>query len=787
MKSVTSTLIADQEKTSAVYKRTIYLSKRSSDGASWDAPIDITPLVKQVGKITWQLDTDGLNVWKLSNCTLVVKNENNEWKDDNDLGLFSGKQAYNSKIDIKAGQMLPDGTFEQLYIFRGVITDIMTDSKSATAQIVISGLESLLGLADAENVSTLVTGENIGTGDGLAGPFGPTTHPGVGVVKAVYVAGTLMEPGRHYKVEQLNDKTQGATITFNAGYYPTTGQAVTISYTYWYQNETIDYLVKKLLDEAGVASYEVNPVVFDNDVLYSWLQSEQTDFEASGNIRTRVDTSTAPGEIRLQWNVLDTFIPNGSFEAGLSQWSHTAGFYTDTSVKRSGNQSAAAQLYSAGDPGDSGTLVCNILDPQAGDGIVKQYVLNKQSGWTLVTSPAADLVGYIGANLKIQFVMTFALGYGTQTQSITSNAFAYTGGDLTGYYIFTTHTESGPTRRYYNVWLDDIAYVVNNYSANGSYTSPALDCGTSLKHYSKLNYTSVVPSNVSLYAFTQSSDDGLSWTEPFVQLASDGTIQSAVKRYIRVRFDFYTTYWGATPHLLDFTLNYATSSITISLADFTGMTIQQAIGELAAMADYEMGFRAEDGVYFFRSKSPSTAIAYNFTEDKNLVSISNNKPGWDKVFNWVSVSYGKYTKDMSPDTEGESAPNSFTLYGKRKLSLSGGSLALDDSVDLATGVAMRYYGRYKLPKKTWRVLSKFIPQIDLSDTVRCNLLLPGDKRAYTLWGDGTLWGSGALYTSGNDGNMTQPEALYMPQKDGKVVGLVLDPEAWTLEADIKAL
>ncbi len=310
MKTVTQDFKDVQTSVAPACQRRVYFKRRywveSSKSYTWESGwTQLAPeKVQSVSSINWQLDTQNLNEFKLSNVTLIVDNLHNQWKADNPYGYFGGDAAsprgYESfwmKFKVAAGVNYLDDTEELVTLFTGLATEYTQDSVSGGMQISLHGLEALLENADAERVSTLVTEETIGTGDGSTKDF-TTAHTGVGVVDLVSVAGATKKAGVDFNLGQFNDTTVGAKISFVAA--PASG-TIRCSYRYWKTNQLFEDLVKSLLTEAGVASLDqqVNPVLFPNKIINKHLFDTQVEWVAG--TKTAIDTDTLVDSIKIDF------------------------------------------------------------------------------------------------------------------------------------------------------------------------------------------------------------------------------------------------------------------------------------------------------------------------------------------------------------------------------------------------------------------------------------------------------------------------------------------------------
>lgn len=193
---------------------------------------------------------------------------------------------------------------------------------------------------------------------------------------------------------------------------------------------------------------------------------------------------------------------------------------------------------------------------------------------------------------------------------------------------------------------------------------------------------------------------------------------------------------GEYPRVDEILVDYYTSTFDISVADMQGLTALSGIRQIAKMVDYEIGVSA-GGQFFFRQKRNTIASAdMEVSEDDRLYEIGDKKTAWDRVKNIIKVTYGLYTKIISPETELEDPPHSITKYGERIFEVSGGNLLAPPDHDLAQGLAMNYFGifdanqvliahKYPEERERIKIRMKFLPRLDLSDAILVTKTKPG--------------------------------------------------------------
>lgn len=260
------------------------------------ASTSLNTYLDKIGEINWGLDTEKMNVWRLSNISLTFKNTDNEFDQDVAGSLFNGKYLHKSKIEISAGYKNPTtGTAYTVYVFTGVIVkDPVFDKVRKTVTVNVSGLEYMTQEADAQKVANVVVGEALGTGAGGSAQAFTTDFNGVGIIDAIYVGGVKQTENVDFLVTNQNDPSAPANIAFTPA--PSSGLAVTGDYRYWKANVTLKSLVESLLTEAGFAGADqvVDSALFYYGEKYK-IWNTKTDLEDS--VRSRnVDTTTDAGD-----------------------------------------------------------------------------------------------------------------------------------------------------------------------------------------------------------------------------------------------------------------------------------------------------------------------------------------------------------------------------------------------------------------------------------------------------------------------------------------------------------
>jgi hypothetical protein len=796
--------------------RRVYYKRRYWDQADmqyvWES--DWTQVqddeVESVSSIVGQLDTERLNEFKISNLTVTLKNDQGQWNPQNSTGKFgpdSGSTVYGyepfwTKFKITAGLVLADGSTETTDTFVGLAVDFkpMVDHR---IQIPIQGMEALLMNADAENVSTRVVEENVGTGNGATVDF-TTAEVGVGIIEEVSVAGITKKIGTDVTTSQLNEATLPAKITFAVA--PASG-IVRVTYRYWQQNQSIETLVGDLLTEASVPAPDqnVDAVLFPIGVTTSATRDTQAEW-LTGTL-SKLEASISPGNVKMDFAdsnhkiLLDDF-SDGNFSSNPTWVNNFGTFAIDsnrlrahssgdgihtTQDRKIGSWQCDVQVgtrmpnttitfwffgigpwpdSNTGEPangyavqwaaGSSGLPAMNKLS------LIKQgtpqTVLSQVTKTGDTSSHTIRVVRYSSGRMIVYWDGTAAIDY--TDNSITTC-------DSLGFHV------SGQTAGNY-VYMDNIYYP--SATLTGVYTSSAIDALSTPTAWGKLTPTHSLGSGTITYE-TRSSTDGISW-DAWIEISEALTIQSALKRYLQFRFTIdLSSSLNGDPYVDSVVIDYRTSATLVSLANFTGKTVYESIQGLGKLANYEWGFKPDE-TFFFRAKTVSTDEDAALHFGLNLMDISDFTQGYDRVYSEVRATYGDYTAIIKASGDNPADPKARLVH--RVLEVDGGDILVDPDTDLATGSASLTYTDVSRPKKRFRAKCKFMPHVDLSDTVSVSFLTV-TPRGYPHHGDPSLTlGDPAWFHFG-------PEQQIADGMIFKVLGYRHDPEEWISEFELQEI
>ena len=726
--------------------------------------------IKSISNVSWKLDTVTLNLFSASNVVIALNNGDNKWSEFNEKGVWApdsvakiGYIPFLSKFVVQAGYDTPAG-LEYVDIFTGYIgDDMVADTDSSTIDIPIIDGKILLEQADAEEVSTLsAVSAMVGTVDGLNDDF-YSSATGVGRI-IVFLDGVEQVLGTDYVVDSLNDPDLPAHVTFTIA--PPLFSVVTHQVYTWFVDKKIDELVALLCDEAGVTDRVIDPTVFPSGVINQELIDSQPEFDLG--VYTNTESKPDNGGL-VQVALIPTYTdvdnsaptPTGSLD---------------------NNGKAIAQSFTVTQ--DEFITVVEL------DGAANSSAVFNHTGKIM-----ADDLGEPGEVLTTFFFQTTSTASGLKSAVLQDSVkvvagqriWIYLDGQASSGAAFNWN-RAGDDYSGGTAWRSDTGLQVFDFifkaKARHYYTTGTrkwrtanVDGTASLKAWGRVRIGAAVPTGLTLTFTTETSTDGISF-DPEVDLPANGQIQSTVKRYLRVSA-YFTATNIETPKLDEMIVQFTTTDIVIALANFTSLSCLQAISELARFASSEYGFNAS-GRFFFRNRVINDIPVMELNQHNALVRVVNSVSGVRGVKNNIQVSYGSFVKKITPVTQGERTPHSMDKYGSSILNISGSQLVIGEDVDVATGTALLYFNLLKEPKKTMRMISKMVPQLELGDPIKATFL---DNTPNPTW----FWGDNTRQWNQSEIDYYGEKQQFFFQLVAKVVGITYNLDEWTSDLEVQEI
>lgn len=764
MQPISENLKRALERSNPVYKKTIELQRRLWNGSAYvyDSAIDITDylLDESAGVIMWKLDKEEYGVFNLDNVTLTFRNDRNQWKQDNPKGMFPDSYLlHQSKIVISIGAELADGSSSVIRSFTGYIDrDPIYNIDERKITMTLVSAMSVFEKTSAEVISTAVADE--------AHPYSApgvfaynTANNGVAATRLVVKRGatadgpgaaTEIKPTTGYTISNQNQKTLPLTVTLVTAL--TTTESIWITYIYWHQDKLLEWLAEQVMTLCGITSYSISPAVFSTNIPSTWTRTSKTDWEL-GTLQN-INTETLDGSFRQKWFLIDDFA-DGDYTTNLA-WSVLTGAWSAASNNLvEGSGAGTSEIAATPNTGAYGTWEFKAQAFAPAENLTFKFI-HIRSMFGAPNYVAYYSLGLSTTSMVLNFVSTYPSG-GSMTLGNSATAVSLgdtiritrTSDGLFKVYvngvekISATHNDltvstsvgvfgaSGAT--FGNFWYSHAIDTAHS-SATPVYIGDVIDGGASLTAWGKLEATYTLNGGtVVIETYSSGASDFSSDNDPdgWQALNPSGDIQSAIKRYLKVRITLNKEEYiiSEAPVVDALIVTYYTSHTVIDLVNLTGMNCKRVLDVITEMPAYEVGFGADD-TFVYRARNTSAEPVMDLRCDTNIKSVRNMSGGADRVYNRVVAEYGIYRKVS--DASGDSVPNSITRHGTREFSVSESSLLPAENVNLAYAVAPTILAYTKTPRRRCTVETKFILHLELGDKVTVYLDEPAALRRWRI-------------------------------------------------------
>jgi len=804
MQNVSNNLLSEQLQQDQKYVRHVEVYRRYWDGSAyvWDSsPIIIDDYVKEVSTIKWKLDTTHFNEWKSSNFQVILNNRRNYFSEIEPNGFWQTgpNQPYvpdMTKIKIKVGQKLEDGTVEELYIITGLINKPLAfNEEDNTVQIDCVGLDALLLKTPADIYSSEITDEYCGVYPWDIDSV-QTFHTNVlEVTKVTYLAaGVDLKEGVDYTVSNLGVKDERAIISLKNIKFNTDDKftaRLKINYKIAYTDKDPSWIVEQLLLLAGITTYTISNTEFD--IAYSIYKNQmKTYYLKDATNKNNIDIYG--DRIKIGLNLFDDFADgditnNPTWTADDA--SSLKGYGVDVvdrilRLRKVQNVKADntivvgtwefrgntincrsyfyfISLYGYGTTSDNGYHVeisitdntIRLFKDDGGTGALlgSSSIDISEDEWYVVRitrDTSGNFNVYLNGDLKISV---------TDTSYDTSNYVLFKLGAVDSNNLYEFKIDY--------IFIDSNIYAPGNYTSSASYESTVLDGGAGLQSWDTIAFNLLGDSSASYKIETYTSgtsdfssdNDPNGWVE--VTYGAPSTINSAAKRYLKYKVTL-TSSGSDTRILENIQIYYSTKSTTLPIVNLTNETVLSAIRAIAGMVSYEIGFDVDDS-YFYRKRSTAGDPIIDIDARTNLEKEIEYNTGTDRVYNKIRVNYGIYKEEVDSNTEGEASPTSIDKYGERVYTVSGVSFLNNDAANFSLAIAKSLYNYTSSPKKRAKVRIKMLMQLQLGDKVK---YLREHKFGRWLWGD----------TDRTYGNETDMDFVYYTNPDTNGWNIVMRVE-----------
>lgn len=754
----------------------VTLKRRYFNGSAYvleSAPTTISRReIDKIGGLSSKFDTPLQNRILPSSASITLLNKSYKWLPSNtangkwrpDAASSLGYDPVGSEFAIYYALVLADGTTEAIAQFTGVVQDDPTfDSISGTVTFsLMEKSAALLQSARAQNVGTFVDNGTTdpANGDGVVDTFSTQkkslwrVHDGQGGTQAVRVNGVAQVQGTDYELDDLNDAEVEAKIRFLAGHIPG-AFAVLFDGDHWYRDKSISQLVGLLCDEAGIASgdREIEEPIF-SAVDQSQTISSLADWALW--TLTNGEATSQPGYLRRKWHKVDDFSDTdlnsnpawnlfgltAAVSAGklsvtsISDGVGTQGGMSCALPKTSGTWQFKAKY-------NSGSFDFNFIFSGTGSG-----------GYALLWRPnPADPAG--GTAQLARWPSLAALGSSfalsgtdektiriTRTAAGEINVYVDEGGGLTlkATATDTTYTTGTQFVLYFQRLTSTLvmdATIDDIYFSDVVDATNAVETGDMVAESAEIDLLAA-PSNFLPILFAAAANGGTYSIRTKGSVTSGGvyeayvasdvtyTPQSSLRRYLKVELTATDGSFLQSPVFDSLRIGWRGSSLFIQSADFTGLSCQEAVQELATIGGMEFGSRG-DGTFFFKNRSVSGAADLVLSQKNAIISASRGTSGFKDVKTIGVVRYGNsgsdgyYYAEYGAAQSGESSPTNEQRFGAIPVELELNRFIFSNDAQVAVAVARKLYEINYRPKRKLTLRTRIIPHLETRDKLSISI------------------------------------------------------------------
>ncbi len=780
MKQISSSLNNALNSQTPKYYKKILLYKRvwNSETLQYDFATaqDISKYLVEISPVKWKLDSEAYSTWSCANTNLVLNNLDKKFTPGADNSFFTSEENFfGSKVEVYGGANTTQGK-EDILLFRGFILSAPQEyPEDKTISFTLKGELEKLSSFSAEQISNTVANELLGQDEGQEFY---TINFGVGVILEVKQGATLetatiLQASLDYKISSLNELNQGAKIKLTNALM--TGQSLWVSYIYWWQNKSLAWLAGQISEIAQSQNSDIDDVSFDHAITNTFEQPTFTHFdegtlenvEISSNILQLENNFLKDAE--FSWTTLEkpsnvsfTFTPKSAWlSSGLL--SSPAAAYTPA-TQAYGTWQIDASCDWTDNPNQLNFFISSSNDYRNTNG----YCLTH---FKYGNNMICGLYRVDNGSLVLLRAGTYAFG-----SHITKIKYRLSRDESGNFYLWLKALEPSEsswqnlgllatdnvyTQSSYlvlkmqnngyqgisNICLSPLcATGTGNFAPKGNYLSPVIDGGEYLINWDVFSVSQTLNSG-SAQTFWRGKDNledsWTAWTE-----ITNSQTPSTQKRYLQLKWSATSnTEQTSSPVLNNWSLLYYTNSVNIALVNTYQKNCLEIMQELALLSGFIIGYKT-DGTFLFKKRTyPESCLTLTKGE---IINIEYQNSGIEKLYNRVCVNFGNYQEIKDNNIEDSTHPNLIDKYGLKELKVSGGTLLPAENANLALAAASAIYEQVCQVKKRAVINTKFLPQIELGDTLTIE------------------------YTN------------YL-EADMSVEGLEFDLENWTLRLDLKEI
>lgn len=778
MKTLSSSLTKAINSQNPKYYKKVLLYKRLWDSENsiytYDTAVDISAYLAEISPIKWKLDNEGYSVWFCANTTLVFNNLTGYFTPGSQNSPFNAEENFfASKVEVYAGLYTSQGK-EEVLIFRGfILTAPQEYPDNKTISITLSGELEKLASFSAEQISQNVQDELLGQDEGEEFT---TANFGVGLISEVkqgisLQTTTTLQAGLDYQISSLNQLNQGAKIKLKNAL--TSGQSLWVSYIYWWQNKSLDWIARQIAQISKSDSSNIDQVYFDQSISNTFEQPSFSAFTEG----TFENTELSSNKVQLKNN----FLESADFSwTTLEKPSNVSFTFTPNSAwLSSGLLSSTAAAYCQSTQA-FGTWQIDATSTWSDTEDQTNFFISSSNDYR-------NTNGYALTHFKYGNYMVFGL-YRVDNGTLTAlNGATYNLGshiskiryrlarDTDGnFYLWLKALEPSQSQWYYLGQLaTDNTYTQSNYLVlkminhgyqgienislsplcatgtgdicpSGNYLSPVIDAGQYLINWGNFTLSQDL-NNGSSQIFWRGKDNSEDSWSAWTEITNNQTPDTQ-NRYLQLKWSCTSnSEQTQSPALNTWSLIFYTNGVNIALLNTYQMTCLEVMQEIAKLSGFIIGFTSQGTFLFKQRTTPQASLTLGKGE---IINIERQNSGIDKLYNRVCVNFGSYQEIKDNAQQSLTRPNLIDKYGLKELKISSGTLLPAANANLALAAANIIYGQVCQIKKRAVINTKFLPQIELGDT------------------------------------LTIDYANYL-ETDMSVEGLEFDLENWTLRLDLK--
>ncbi len=780
MKQISSSLNKALNSQTPKYYKKILLYKRvwNSETLEYDFATaqDISKYLVEISPIKWKLDSEAYSTWSCANTNIVLNNLDKKFTPGAENSFFASEENFfGSKVEVYGGANTTQGK-EDILLFRGFILSAAQEyPEDKTISITLKGELEKLSSYSAEQISNTATNELLGQDEGQEFY---TINFGVGVILEVKQGAsidtaTILQASLDYKISSLNELNQGAKIKLTNAL--TTGQILWVSYIYWWQNKSLAWLAGQIAETAHSQNTDIDDVSFDHAITNTFEQPAFAHFDEGTLENVEISSNTLQLEnnflkdAEFSWTTLEkpsnvsfTFTPTSAWlSSGLLSSPATA--YTPST------QAYGTWQIDASSNWDDSENQLNFLISSANDyrNTNGYCFLHFKYGNNMVCA----LYRVDNGTLTGLHAASYSLG-----SHITKIRYRLSRDENGNFYLWLKTLEpSESSWHYLGLLATDNTYTQSSYlvlkmqnngyqgisniglsplvatgtgdtSPKGTYLSPVIDGGVYLINWDNFSVNQTL-NNGTCQTFWRAKDTLEDSWSAWTQITNNQT-PATDKRYLQLKWSAASNQdQTSSPVLNNWSLVFYTNSVNIALVNTYQKNCLEIIQELALLSGFIIGYKT-DGTFLFKKRTYSEP-SLTLTKGE-IINIEYQNSGIDKLFNRVGVNFGTYQEVKDNSFEDSTRPNLIDKYGLKELKISGGTLLPPENANLALAAVSAIYEQVCQVKKRAVINTKFLPQIELGDTLTID------------------------YTN------------YL-EADMSVEGLEFDLENWTLRLDLKEI